>query len=81
MLLDLSVAFDTIDHGILLKGLSSWFGEGGAVLNCFVSYLAERCQSVKTGSSISSLQKVNFGVRKESVLAPILFSLYTTHFS
>ena len=71
VLLDLSAAFDTIDHNILLGYLKSWFGLGGTVLKWFASYLSDRCQSVKIGSTLSELSRLIYGV-------PLLFSLYTT---
>ena len=81
VLLDLSAAFDLIDHSTLLGCLLDWFGVGGLALKWFPSYLTERYQSVKIGSTLSNLQKLLFGVPQGSVLGPLLFSLYTSPLS
>ena len=78
MLLDLSAAFDTIDHAKLLNILNTSFGIHGSALNWFSSYLKDRTQTVQIGSSLSKDQKLKFGVPQGSVLGPILFTIYTT---
>ena len=78
VLLDLSTAFDTIDHSTLRSGLQDWFSVGGSVLKWSSSYLTKLYQSVKIGST---LQKLLFGVPPGSVLDPLLFSLYTSPLS
>src|SRR3984893_18467996 len=81
-MLDLSAAFDTIDHDILLERLSLWFGIRGSVLSWFASYLTNRTLSVKVQEySSSSLNNLKYGVLPGSVLGPILFNLYTTPLS
>ena len=62
VLLDLSAAFDTIDHNILLGYLKSWFGLGGTVLRWFASYLRNCCQAIKIGSTLSELSNLIYGV-------------------
>ena len=78
VLLDLSAAFDTIDHSGLLSCLSSWFGFEDVVHRWFSSYISGRKQSVKIGDVLSDSSDLKFGVPQGSVLGPILFSLYTT---
>ena len=75
-LLDLSAAFDTIDHVILLDRLRS-FGFSGTVLNWFTSYLQDRTQCVKINDLFSDDVLLPFGVPQGSVLGPLLYTLYT----
>ena len=51
--LDLSAAFDTVDHSMLLSRLQSMFGVSGDALSWFASYLTGKTQSVKIGSVMS----------------------------
>ena len=61
-LLDLSAAYDTIDHTILLRRLDDWFGVTGKALDWFKSYLTGRCQRIKLGDCLSSKADLKFGV-------------------
>ena len=76
-LLDLSATFDTIDHIILLDRLNGYYGISELALGWFKSYLSLRTHSVKVGSTLSHPVALQYGVPQGSVLAPILFSLYT----
>src|SRR5664279_3240597 len=76
-LLDLSAAFDTVDHVTLLRRLNISYGIRGRALTWFTSYLGGRCQFVCCGMSKSATKCVIFGVPQGSVLEPILFILYT----
>ena len=78
VLLDLSAAFDTIDHDILLQRLEKRFGIGGLVLDWLRTFLCGRTQRIMVGSMVSEARELKFGVPQGSVLGPILFSLYVT---
>ena len=76
-LLDLSAAFDTIDHTILIDRLYSKFGISGVVLSWFESYLTNRSQTVYLEGKQSNSEILSFGVPQGSVLGPLLYTLYT----
>ncbi len=76
VLLDLSAAFDTIDHNILLNGLEHFVGISGSALAWFKSYLSDRHQFVAVNEEVSYRSQVQYGVPQGSVLGPLLFMLY-----
>ena len=76
-LLDLSAAFDTIDHNILLRRLNTTFGISGSALDWFTSYLLDRSQRILVDGLYSSPACLKYGVPQGSVLGPVLFTLYT----
>ena len=73
VLLDLSAAFDTVDHTILIQRLEQVFGLEGLVLGWFRSYLYERKQCISIKQAISDAVCLVFGVPQGSVLGPLLF--------
>lgn len=75
-LLDLSAAFDTIDHDILMTRLEATFGFKDTVLDWFSSYLRDRCQCVVVDGVRSNDKVLKYGVPQGSVLGPVLFTLY-----
>ena len=74
--LDLSAAFDTIDHEKLLKIMSEELGITGTALQWFRSFLVGRTQQVRINGEYSESLKVLFGAPQGSVLGPELFSIY-----
>ena len=78
VLLDLSAAFDTIEHSILLNILKQDFGVAGAALNWFDSFLSGRKQRILVGDKTSDDFNLNCGVPQGSCMGPVLFTLYTS---
>ena len=78
VLLDLSAAFDTVDHGILLLCLSQCIGVQGSAYTWFESYLSSRSQFVQIRDTSSSDRQLTCGLPQGSVLGPILYLVCTS---
>jgi len=76
-LLDMSAAFDCVDHSMLLQRLERNFGISGLALQWLTSFLTDRTQQVTYNGTLSKLQRLLYGVPQGSVLGPLLFNLYT----
>ena len=77
VLLDLSAAFDTVDHTILLSFLENHIELKGTVLQMFHSYLSDRSQRISVNNALSDVAGLSYGVPQGSVLGPIEFCMYT----
>ncbi len=77
VLLDLSAAFDSVDHDIWINRLHNLAGLSGAVLKWFTSYLSGRSFNVYANQVVSDITEMSCGVPQGSVLGPILF--FTVH--
>ena len=78
VILDLSAAFDTVDHKILLHRLHSSLDITGTGLKWFESYLSYRSQRVFSGGCLSDSIKLPYGVPQGSCLGPLLFTIYSS---
>ena len=78
LFIDLSKAFDTVDHHVLLSVLSN-MGFRHNVHEWFKSYLLGRTQCVKFGDTLSDPIILEKGVPQGSILGPLLFLMYVNH--
>ena len=76
--LDLSAAFDMVDHNILLQVLKNQYGIDGKALNWYDSYLHPRSCMVQVKGSTSTLQPLEFSVPQGSCGGPVLYSAYAS---
>lgn len=76
LLLDLSAAFDTVNHDTSLHRLQFTFGINGKVVSWFSSYLSGRSQQIAINDTLSAEFELQCGVTQGSCLGPLLFTLY-----
>ena len=76
--IDLSAAFDTVDHEVLLNVLEAKFGITGAALKWFESYLLDRKCKVQIGDIYSISKNLQFSVPQGSCMGPILYLAYAS---
>ena len=75
MLMDLSKAFDTLNHNLLLAKLNA-YGFSFNAIKFIQSYLSERFQRVNTDNNFSEWCKILLGVPKGSILGPLSFNIF-----
>ena len=78
VMLDLSAAFDSVNHEMLLNTMASRFGISGTILDWVRSYLDGRKQRVIVHNAMSEEMYLNCGVPQGSCLGPVLFVIYTS---
>jgi hypothetical protein len=78
VMLDLSAAFDTVNHSILLDLMNSRYQITGTALRWFTSYLQGRTFRVRVNNQLSEPQHLPTGVPQGSVLGPLLFNMFSS---
>ena len=76
-LLDVSAAFDTVDHDILMDRLALSFGLAGNAFDWLASFVTGRTYAVRFGGTTTPPRKVRSGIPQGSILGPLLYILYT----
>ena len=76
--LDLSAAFDTVDHTVLCNLLSFTFGVSAESLPWFITYLSSRNAEVHINSSRSNPRAIDFSVPQGSICGPVLYTVYAS---
>ena len=76
--LDLSAAFDTVDHNILIMVLKNMYGIGGLALEWFKDYLRNRAVQVLIGNGVSEAVEIPFTLPQGSCAGPVLCNMYSS---
>ena len=78
--MDLSKAFDTLPHDLIVKNLED-YGRDSKVINLVTNYLSDRQQRVRLNGQYSSMKTIMKGVFQGSILGPILFNIFMNELS
>ena len=76
--INLSAAYDTVDHGILIDVLNTAFNVKGKSLDWFKSYLYPRSCKINIGESFSSSRDLCFSVPQGSLCSRVLYNAYAS---
>ena len=76
--LDLSAAFDTVDHSVFLEVLNKRYGMGGMVNDWFASYLSPRFCKISIQDAYSTPRELTFSVPQGSIAGPSLYTYYAS---